>query len=846
MALGTCVARAENLVINGDFSWQAIGTMATKSGAGGQADSTTFSNWRLFTVNATNGTYLRGTIVSNPVVGGVAMRLDYVRAGPVPSDFGLDRDTARMPVAYRQGYLVSFDAAYVSGSTNLQVVLPEFKSDHSFVGQQVVKTVAVANTVLQRFTYHWTPLNAATVEMGTSFKPVLTGTNLTMSVMIDDVRVTPVSVYNGSFETEAAGTEVTITNKTATNNGTSFSAWRVFSVGTAPVVDDMAATLVTNASDGNVAMRLSWAGRGGQNHALDNNDTKNPYVQYGTNYTIAFDVAYVSGSTNLAFTVQEHNSAGFVSKQTTYHFAVTNTAYQTVTIKDWTPLTNATDRVVLAFNQMASGTTSNSVLLLDNVQMSASLAFEGDLYTSKPAFSVTNHIVSASVFSWFDAAGGQISGPWRPLEGRAKWTGETDWWKSQVKQMMMANIDLLYVQHCFDHEPQKMNLFKALNQLRSEGFDVPRVAPFLDPPVTWYLQPTVDLATTVGKDTFVNQYIRFFNQYYAMNPDPYADDYLATFGNRVVCDVWHVKDNCSNVSSLKVAEVTARLSVAFGQKHPAFTNNVYMVTTALNPPTLSFADEKVAQFEITDYYKLVSYNSISSVQLKGGYWDQNVRNPGSILKRDGGWHYTNAWNQVNRSTVRRVYIESWNEYDEGSGIYAADPGAPYIHPGSGNTSTDVWSGASDPYAYIRATAKGAAAFNDVPDRDAKILWHNFPARMERGEARQVRVIVRNAGDASWTAAGNYKFGEVEFLDAVMFGPGRYLIDDEQDEIPVYGGVFRGRPKTFQLTLTAPMQAGTYMTHWRMVQEQVAWFGEELAISITVVNTANPCTVMLLL
>ena len=304
MALFVNRTCADNLVINGDFSWQLIGTTATKSGAGGQADSTTFSNWRLFTVDATNGTSLSGTIVSNPVNGGAAMRLDYIQAGPAPSDRGFDRETCRMPVAYRQGYEVSFVAACVSGSTNLQVVLPEFKNDHSFTGQQVVKTVSVTNASLQRYIYHWTPLNSATVEMGTSFKPLLTGTNLTMSVLIDDVRVSPVSVYNGSFETEPAGSAVTLTNKTAVNNTTTFSAWRVFSVGTAPTVDDLVATLVTNASDGSVAMRLSWIGRGGQDHALDNDNAKNPYVQYGTNYTLAFDAAYVSGSTNLLVTGQ--------------------------------------------------------------------------------------------------------------------------------------------------------------------------------------------------------------------------------------------------------------------------------------------------------------------------------------------------------------------------------------------------------------------------------------------------------------------------------------------------------------------------------------------------------------
>ena len=67
----------------------------------------------------------------------------------------------------------------------------------------------------------------------------------------------------------------------------------------------------------------------------------------------------------------------------------------------------------------------------------------------------------------------------------------------------------------------------------------------------------------------------------------------------------------------------------------------------------------------------------------------------------------------------------------------------------------------------------------------------------------------------------------------MFGPGRYLIDDASNEIPTYGGIFRGRPITFDVQLTAPTTFGTYTTHWQMVDENVAWFGQELTSQIAV-------------
>ena len=322
----------------------------------------------------------------------------------------------------------------------------------------------------------------------------------------------------------------------------------------------------------------------------------------------------------------------------------------------------------------------------------------GGLFTSRPSFNHTNHLVSVSVFHWFTATGGQLTGPWQPVEGRSNWTGDTNFWRNQIKQLMAANMDVLYVHLIPSSEQQRINHFQALNQLRSEGWNVPKVAPFLDPIITWNGQPQVDVATAAGKDNFVGQYIRFFNQYYSVNPDAYADDYLGRIDNRVILDTWHVKFNLTNLTSLTRADVEGRLQTAFAN-HPVFTNGIRMITTALNDPTLSFADEKVPQFEITTYYYPFTWQQTVSAQLKGGYWDQNIRNPGSFLARNGGQQYSNSWTSAvaARASLRRAYLESWNEYDEGSGMYAANPGPPYIAPGSGNTNTDVWSNSNDPY-----------------------------------------------------------------------------------------------------------------------------------------------------
>ena len=478
-----------------------------------------------------------------------------------------------------------------------------------------------------------------------------------------------------------------------------------------------------------------------------------------------------------------------------------------------------------------------AMLVISGV-MASSHAATG-LYTPNPSFNMADHVVSTSFFHWYTATAGQISGPWLPLEGRPAWTGEPDWWKGQIKQTMMANIDMLYVHLIPSTEQQRINLFIALNQLRDEGYDVPKIAPFLDPIITWNGQPNVNLATAAGKDAWVDQYIRFFTQYYSVNQDAYADDYIAKFDGQVILDSWHPHLNMDNISSLSRSEIMTRLQTAFGS-NSVFSNDIYMVSTFHSPQNYAFTDEKTIQFEVHSYYEPKSYNGTTTAQVKPGYWDQNVRNPGTLLPRNGGSHYTAAWNSVNgNSALSRVYIESFNEYDEGSGIYAANPSTNFLT--NGNTGSDTWSSSNDPYEYLYTTAAGAATFNDTPNHGAKILWHDFPASMAPGSTQMVSVVVRNTGDASWTAATDYKFGDMADGSA-LFGAPRYLIDDNADEIPIYGGIFRGRAKTFSVILIAPTTLGSYETHWGMIQEGVEWFGETLAHTITIEEV--PVTVTL--
>jgi hypothetical protein len=475
------------------------------------------------------------------------------------------------------------------------------------------------------------------------------------------------------------------------------------------------------------------------------------------------------------------------------------------------------------------------------------------LITPAASFNRTDKIVSATVFHWFGATNGQLIGPWRPLEGRPAWDGSVDFWKRQIKDIMDANIQMMYVHLMTDpaHEQRRVNLFQAAGELRAEGYNVPKIAPFLDPAVIWPAvspptPPTIDLATTAGKTEFVNHYKRFYEQYFSVNTDAYADDYIAKIDNKPILNTWHIlPEQLANRTSLSRADVESRLSDDAWAHHEAFENGIYMVGTGLNNTYPTFVDERLVQFETHDYYRTVNYDppgsrpAVRTAQVKAGYWDQNLpewfRSNDSFIPRAGGTNYANAWNSaVNQSGLLRVNVESWNEYDEGSGIYEGDPGPPYIDPENEDSNTDTWSNANNPREYIDTTTAGARTFNLIDDRDAQILWHNLPSHMYAGQESDFQVIIRNEGDLAWTEAEMFRFGQQEFLEGeVVFGPGRYLLDDSQNEIPKYGGIFRGRPVVFDVRLVAPETPGPYLTHWAMLQENVTWFGDVLNWTINV-------------
>jgi FAD binding domain/Ig-like domain from next to BRCA1 gene len=99
---------------------------------------------------------------------------------------------------------------------------------------------------------------------------------------------------------------------------------------------------------------------------------------------------------------------------------------------------------------------------------------------------------------------------------------------------------------------------------------------------------------------------------------------------------------------------------------------------------------------------------------------------------------------------------------------------------------------------------------------AQFVSQTVSASMVSGQSQTVTVKMRNTGASTWTAAASYRLGSQSPQDSATWGVSRQ--DVPQDVPP-------GATVSFQFNIRAPTQPGDYAFQWRMVQEQVEWFGD---------------------
>lgn len=157
--------------------------------------------------------------------------------------------------------------------------------------------------------------------------------------------------------------------------------------------------------------------------------------------------------------------------------------------------------------------------------------------------------------------------------------------------------------------------------------------------------------------------------------------------------------------------------------------------------------------------------------------------------------------------------------------------------GGGSSGTGGGAGAGGGAAAGGGTGTGGGEPTGTIDQ-AVVISTTLPAQLACSQRTNVTVTVRNTGDTTWTAAGNYRLGAVDDQDPLFTGGNRVNLGAGDSVAP-------GQEHTFTIELAAP-SAGTYPTDWRMVRDGVAWFGDVAARSVVVACTATgpfyPCVI----
>lgn len=105
----------------------------------------------------------------------------------------------------------------------------------------------------------------------------------------------------------------------------------------------------------------------------------------------------------------------------------------------------------------------------------------------------------------------------------------------------------------------------------------------------------------------------------------------------------------------------------------------------------------------------------------------------------------------------------------------------------------------------------------TPLNNAQFISQSVPTSMVAGQRYPVSVTMKNTGTSTWTAANNYRLGSQNPQDNLRWGTGRVYLSPSDSIKP-------GANKTFYFTITAPSTPGTYNFQWKMLRENVQWFG----------------------
>ena len=106
--------------------------------------------------------------------------------------------------------------------------------------------------------------------------------------------------------------------------------------------------------------------------------------------------------------------------------------------------------------------------------------------------------------------------------------------------------------------------------------------------------------------------------------------------------------------------------------------------------------------------------------------------------------------------------------------------------------------------------------------NAQLISNTIPDRALANDSFNVTITFKNTGSTTWKSADGYKLGAVG--DSDPFGNGRVALPND---------VAAGAEVSFTILFKIPNQEDSYVTDWRMLRENVEWFGDKLTKNVEV-------------
>jgi hypothetical protein len=461
-------------------------------------------------------------------------------------------------------------------------------------------------------------------------------------------------------------------------------------------------------------------------------------------------------------------------------------------------------------------------------------------HESADSFGPGIHFVGSWFFSWFVNDNWQNRSPWWPVGGFQTWTGTVEWAKNQLLDAMDANIDFLGIQ--FDSKStyrfqNAVNVLQAARELVEEGYQPPRLALFQDTAIInqLYKQRTgsdLDVGTDAGRAEFFSFTEAFYEKVHELVGDRYENAVMARYNDAPIIAFWHsAAGSIQNASEFFVLDQKSRFAGLYG-------TTPYFVAHPIHWSGYPSTDEITLMFGPSTHFHQSGRDGAGkqTINITPGFWNP-LTNP-HYLARQGGVNYVAAWETAltQRDDVEHIYIDSWNETGEGSGIFEAQT---FTYTTADRGLLGDWQYTHDeswgptPRHYIDLTAQYADQWNDTPANDARWIADDLPAQLNAGERRLATVVLLNAGDRAWNPDDGDRLDIIRGIELVPDGP--VAIENALDQIDAFGGVFRGKPRTFTFEVVAPFRSGTYDLAVQMrLGENGATFGSLVEFTLEVI------------